>query len=184
MIDGITGEEAYSILNDRYKIVPEMSGTNYLVFISTVVDTDEDFNRLYKGLISLEDEIKIAIEKKGSESSGVDNGNNNYSENNINNGNADRSGSTNINGSANINRNTERNVNTYSNSAAASIDEYIIETESGVMPLSRSVGEVSRDSIYVYPPGIPIVAVGDTITEAMLYDLDVFMRLGKKLRKQ
>jgi arginine/lysine/ornithine decarboxylase len=37
-----------------------------------------------------------------------------------------------------------------------------------VVPLTQSVGEVSGESVMIYPPGIPLVIPGERITEAMM----------------
>jgi arginine/lysine/ornithine decarboxylase len=37
-----------------------------------------------------------------------------------------------------------------------------------VVPLADSVGEVSGESVMIYPPGIPLVIPGERITEATL----------------
>ena len=45
-VKGVTGKKASELLEEKTGVVVEMAGNDYLVFISTVMDSDEDFDRL------------------------------------------------------------------------------------------------------------------------------------------
>jgi arginine decarboxylase len=50
------------------------------------------------------------------------------------------------------------------------------------VPTERAVGRVSAETVTVYPPGIPVAIVGETLTAATLEHLRVFAAAGATIR--
>ncbi|MGN0298803.1 MAG: aminotransferase class I/II-fold pyridoxal phosphate-dependent enzyme [Lachnospiraceae bacterium] len=44
--------------------------------------------------------------------------------------------------------------------------------------LEECVGEISKEMLYVYPPGIPFVVPGEGITEAVILEIEMYEKLG------
>ena len=59
----LTGGAFERLLTDEFGIVPEMSGADYVVFISTYADSEEDFEYLYASLKKLDDNYDYYIKK-------------------------------------------------------------------------------------------------------------------------
>lgn len=55
---------------------------------------------------------------------------------------------------------------------------HALELPSEVMPLKASIGHISQEYIYLYPPGIPLVAPGEIMTGGLLQVLDECKRQG------
>ncbi len=63
-------------------------------------------------------------------------------------------------------------------------DSFYIDTDEGQFPLNGSKGKRSKDYIYVYPPGSPVIAPGDIIDSRMLEEINILKAAGKTLVKQ
>lgn len=59
----ITGAMLFKLLADEFNIVPEMSGLNHVVFISTYADNREDFDYLYEALKKIDDNFDYYMKK-------------------------------------------------------------------------------------------------------------------------
>ena len=114
MVDGITGRKAAEILEEKYGLVFEMAGTDYITAISTVADVENDLQELLSALIDFDKYISDNKEE----------------------------------------------------TAEAGIKISIsLKTDEGVLPLEKAAGKRITDYIYVYPPGIPIIAPYEIIKE-------------------
>jgi lysine decarboxylase len=49
------------------------------------------------------------------------------------------------------------------------------------VPLARAVGRVSVELVAPYPPGIPVLAPGEEVTEAVLHALGSARRAGVRI---
>ena len=63
-------------------------------------------------------------------------------------------------------------------------EDYIIDTESGKKSLVNAVGMTSKNTVYVYPPGIPFIHSGDMINKEMLSEIKRELENGGRLRFQ
>ena len=50
------------------------------------------------------------------------------------------------------------------------------------IPLSQSEGAVSGEFVYLYPPGIPLIAPGEVITREILDNLEKYKMQGLKVQ--
>jgi arginine/lysine/ornithine decarboxylase len=60
--------------------------------------------------------------------------------------------------------------------------EIMLNTEKGMVPLKDSLGLRIRDYVYVYPPGIPLIAPYEVITQEMIHEIKLQVNAGKEIR--
>ncbi len=125
----------YNILRDRYKLQMEMVNTKYVLAITTLSDSEEGLLRLYKALEEVDREIRIDEIYFAKES---DKRTNNELEQ------AD----------------SLLSATAIIKYAPSEIDNHKKE----IIDIKDSVGKISCEYIYMYPPGIPILAPGEIIT--------------------
>ncbi|HCA22487.1 MAG TPA: hypothetical protein DEO87_08935, partial [Lachnospiraceae bacterium] len=125
MVDGITGRKAAQILEERYGLIFEMAGTDYITAISTVMDNNADLTKLLDALIMLDKAIVDILRKSKDHHSGIN----------------------------------------------SIIKKIYLESSDGVYPLAESVGKRITGYIYVYPPGIPIIAPFEMIEEKHIHEV-------------
>ena len=128
-----------------------MAAGSYALGISTVMDTGEGFLRLFKALKSLDGEILTGCAQRAET---ADNGALEASE---------------TEGEALI---RPEKVRRLSEAELAAREE---------RPLRETEGCVSAEYIYLYPPGIPIIAPGERISRELLWQLERYQKSGLTL---
>ncbi len=167
----IAGAELFAVLRDRFGLELEMAAGRWATALTSIMDTDEGFERLLHAVRTLDAEFcrgakAAASGDIGSEVSGrrsgmvsAENGFEASAEpavekNAAANGKADlESGSDDP--AADIYQKTE---------AAMTIFE-AAEAAHTWVPLPEAAGRISGGFVYLYPPGIPILAPGERIPE-------------------
>lgn len=127
-------KDIYSILRDKYHLQPEMVGEKHVLAMTSLSDTEEGFDRLYKALDDIDREIRIEEVYFGGESS-------------------------------------KRNCENRGADIKAIVRMSPKETdysEKETIGIKDAVGRISCEYIYMYPPGIPIVAPGEMITKEIV----------------
>ena len=141
----LAGAILESILSDRYNIVCEMSGIDYVVLISTIADEKKDYEYLYNSIKELDENYDdiignfLSINYKSAEIT-------------------DREETLSDMGFRN--------------------EEYRKKT---IKILDALEGEIAKDNIYVYPPGIYLVKKGESYTREKLDELREYVNSGKQL---
>lgn len=159
---GMSGAQLDDRLRKEYHLEMEMCGSDYVTAITTLADTEEGLERLCRALLEIDAELDAKRQNKGKESL-----------------------------LPAIDEILERRL-----SIDPAIDE-ISESRSPInpaiddipesrmtiaqamdapkyqVPISGAEGLVSAEFIYVYPPGIPIVAPGEVLRKA---DIDLIMK--------
>lgn len=130
----ITGKELYNLLLEKYHLQMEMATSDYVLGMTSIMDTKEGYERLKKALIEIDATC-------------------NYIEN-----------------IEKININLEAKIcYTITESLDKQMKEY---------SLSDSIGKVSGEYVYLYPPGIPLIAPGEEITYDLVKQIDKFKKMG------
>ena len=129
-VKGVTGKKASELLEEKTGVVVEMAGNDYLVFISTVMDSDEDFDRLIESLRILDESVDNESDESGSGSEEI----------------------------------------------------FMVDTSEGSFQIKDAVGRRVTDYIYVYPPGIPIIAPYEIIEEKHVAEILHDIRCGYSVR--
>lgn len=145
---GFRGKELYDILREKYHLQMEMAAMDYVIAMTSVMDTDEGFERLIYALKEIDiqsrerkADLKIGKQPEKKESKEV-----------------------------------------FSRKEAAaeavySIREALSKT-SWPVDFDKCAGQVSGEFIYLYPPGIPVIAPGEKISEELLMYLGESVRMG------
>lgn len=134
----ITGAQLQSILREDFRIETEMASSHYVVAMTSIMDTDEGFERLIKALCEIDKRLL----------------------------------------KSNINDNIDNFSFPYIK-PKTSLKAYDAENIAGEeVALKNSVGRISKEYIYAYPPGIPIVAPGEEITQEIAQKVTEMMSMG------
>ena len=147
----LSGEALGNILRERYHLEMEMCAPEYVIGMTSVMDTEEGLLRLEKALWELDQELDTEPESVSGRTGE---------------GHGDR-------GLSELPQPPLR----------------LSPAEAMEMPgirkrLSESAGSVSREFIYLYPPGIPVLAPGEEITEDVLERAAWYEAMGLSVQGQ
>lgn len=160
MIRGISGREAAELLEKQTGVVVEMAETDYITAISTIADSEEDFDQLFTALQDLDRTISE------------------IKENGMTNDKTWRAAGIMINvAEGRAGKDVMMDV-----AADGEAEKIMIRTDAGELPLAEAVGRRVVDYIYVYPPGIPIIAPFEIIEEKHVNEIKHDLAAGHKLR--
>lgn len=163
----------YDTLFYKYKIQLEMSSIKYVIAMTSIFDSQEYYDRFLAALKEIDEEIDESISKYDREdilNSKVDKDLDNRF-NSIHNGEADnRLNYSSINNQDNGNK---INVADFRDEQALTIAQAFNRRDlSGCdeiqMNNEKIYGKISGESVYVYPPGIPILCPGEVITRKII----------------
>lgn len=173
----------YDTLFYKYKIQLEMSSIKYVIAMTSIFDSQEYYDRFLAALKEIDEEIDESISKYDREdilNSKVDKDLDNRF-NSIHNGEADnRLNYSSINNQDNGNK---INVVDFRDEQALTIAEAFNRRDlSGCdeiqMNNEKIYGKISGESVYVYPPGIPILCPGEVITRKIIAILEAAGEAG------
>lgn len=159
----ITGEELYNILLKKYKIQMEMVSKDYVIAMTSICDQKEGYLRLALALQEIDQNIVLLKEGNdtcNSRNSGIngDNGNNDNNENR-----------------------KRRPLETTTLKKKYTVYEAENYPAESVL-LEDSIGRVSGEYAYLYPPGIPIIVPGEVIDEAIIEKLYEYNKSGLTIK--
>lgn len=126
---GLSGQDLSDILRKKYSIELEMASGHYALALSSLMDTQEGFSRLYQGLSEID---RYSIDTKTNYADMI---------------------------SKRIHYTIPKQVLNPSKA---------MELESRTLPLFESLGFISQEYAYLYPPGIPLLVPGEQIDETFL----------------
>ena len=131
----LSGEALGNILRERYHLEMEMCAPEYVIGMTSVMDTEEGLLRLEKALWELDQELDTEPESVSGRT-GEGHG--------------------------------DRGLSELPQPPLRLSPAEAMEIPGIRKRLSESAGSVSREFIYLYPPGIPVLAPGEEITEDVL----------------
>jgi len=168
----IDGRECYNILREYYNIQPEMSSKEYVILMTSVWDTEEAYDRLAAALMEIDAEY------------GADSAETADIENVIENDNS----------STGIFR-KEIKSNAHARTDSMVYDDYLnnkneyvmnlyeaVDSDSETISLQAAAGRISRDMVYLYPPGIPYIVPGERISDACIDMLNSYKARGYEIK--
>lgn len=173
----------YDTLFYKYKIQLEMSSIKYVIAMTSIFDSQEYYDRFLAALKEIDEEIDESISKYDREdilNSKVDKDLDNRF-NSIHNGEADnRLNYSSINNQDNGNK---VNIADFRDEQALTIAQAFNRRDlSGCdeiqMNNEKIYGKISGESVYVYPPGIPILCPGEVITRKIIAILEAAGEAG------
>lgn len=139
------GEALGTILRERYHLEMEMCAPEYVIGMTSVMDTEEGLLRLEKALWELDQELDAGPERTYGRTK-------------------ERQGTEGL---------SELPQPPLRLSPAEAMEMSGIRKK-----LSESAGSVSREFIYLYPPGIPVLAPGEEITKGVLDRVSWYAAMG------
>ena len=151
------GRKLYQVLLDKYHLQMEMASERYIIAMTSIGDTEDGFKRLYTALEELEREIRFSIKYKFL-----------YED--------QQEKSTDCNESKSL-----KSVLPVKKSGRAIVCKKIREAseqEYDIMLWKQARGKISAEFVYLYPPGIPILAPGEIITGEIIEDILRYHQMG------
>lgn len=156
------GEELAEMLRKNYHLEMEMTAPEYVIAMTSVLDTDEGFERLTKALLEIDEELLKAEEKRRKTVSET----------------GDQKENT-------VRERAEKNCK-----ASETLQSRILrpneimsiceamDANTERTALQNTVGKVSAEFIYLYPPGIPIIAPGEVFTREIVEMIEAYKKAG------
>lgn len=177
---GLTGEELSRMLRERYHIQMEMSGPDYVVAIAGIADSEEGFRRLAEALHGIDLDISGKIKNKS-----VVRKNRNIRTKSV----EKTQDRFKTNQTENINeKEIPDGVKSYTkvsdkSNALPRLESVLTlseaaEAESVSRPLKICEGAVAGIYVYLYPPGIPVLAPGEQVTAELLERIEKWLEAG------
>lgn len=131
----ITGVELQNILREDFRIETEMASSHYVVAMTSIMDTDDGFERLIDALYRIDERVTQTNDCKALPYPYVE--------------------------------------------PKIVLKAYEVENICGEeVALENSVGRISKEYIYAYPPGIPIITPGEKFTKAVVEKITYMMSMG------
>ena len=186
LVSGVTGHKAAELLEERSGVVVEMAGNNHFTIISTVMDDVDDLKQLSSALSELDTAI-TEIKEKEAEQEAASSEQSQFSEDIIPgsavDGQADITGGMKKTAGGTVNREKHAESGKEEITGSADIVENtFLSTEEGLLPLSEAIGKRITDYIYVYPPGIPLIAPFEVIKEEHIAEIINDISGGSEIR--
>ena len=150
---GMTGQELYDVLREKYHLQMEMVTDRYVLAILTLMDEQEGWDRLAEAIQRIDEELA------GKQSS----------EDKWDRGETNRK-TKQAQGDAYV------DCATVEKEAVMTIAE-AYEQEWEKVLLAQSVGRVAAEFVNLYPPGIPLVVPGERLGEELVKELEKDRRL-------
>lgn len=130
----LNGSEIYDILLKEYKIQLEMASQKYVIAMTSVCDSQENFDRFFEALQAIDNSINIAPNECISW------------------------------------KNEKLKI------AMNFTDAFSSEKE--LIDLENCAGRISHEHIIAYPPGCPVVAAGEVISQTSINTIKKYIELG------
>lgn len=145
----INGPELHRRLREEYHLELEMEAEQYVLALTSVMDTKEGFSRLICGLLEIDEKLCQEQKKEGEGQAELSAGEYHFAD------------------SEEISK-TEQVMPIWKG----------LEKESEEILISQSEGEISAEYAYLYPPGIPVLVPGERISRAFLEQAENWKKQG------
>lgn len=152
----ITGKQLYDLLLQKYDLQMEMAAGNYVLAMTSLMDTQEGFDRLAEALLAIDRSPDHAEPSAVEENSGHPNG----EEEEIRARQVLQFGAI------------------YAPQESICPIAQAMDAEHELISLVEAAGRTAADYIYLYPPGIPLLAPGERITAKALSDIALCRKEG------
>lgn len=136
----INGKQLADILRIKYNIEVEMANVNYIIAMTSICDTNKNFEKFADALIEVDEILEYKNEREQECNK------------------KDQEYSTNI---------PERKM---------SIKETEMLEDFKFINFRQSLGMVSKEYIWIYPPGIPMITPGEVISQEIIEKLESIMQ--------
>lgn len=158
----LTAKSVYQRLRNHYHLQLEMCAGDYMIAMTSFIDTDEGFERLYKALEEIDESIN-------------DMNHNNFDKDMFWNNDEKKFCKKNIGKESGIEDNT---IFRMPQAIVLKKTSDAIGLHTKMVELKDAKGRMSAEYIYLYPPGIPVVAPGEMITGEVIELIKNYRRAG------
>lgn len=140
----VNGPQLHEILRTKYHLEMEMEAEQYVLALTSVMDSQEGFDRLVNALLEIDENFYA--------------------------------------------KKTKTPMYKFTNTEFAAQNQQkcaiwqAVEGSSEAIPLKESCGRVSAEYAYLYPPGIPLLAPGEIISEEFLTQIEHLRQQGMHLQ--
>lgn len=142
-ITSLNGEILGDILRQKYHLEMEMCAPDYVVAMTSLMDTKEGLDRLAAALLEIDRGIQAC------------------------------------NGVRHPGQETKEDSASLCPKAAVKLSlAEALESGEEKVPLSKAQGRISKEFVYLYPPGIPILAPGEEITGEIIGKMKEYRDMG------
>ena len=155
------GEDLAEMLRNKYHLEMEMTAPEYVIAMTSLMDTDEGFERLAAALLEIDEELMKAEGESKQERKNRKESEEMKLEQGMKNSKAPQ------NLESQILRPIER----------IPICE-AMDANAGRTEIQDTVGKVSAEFVYLYPPGIPIIAPGEVFTVEIVEKIEAYKAAG------
>jgi len=154
---GFHGQQLYDLLLEKYHLQMEMASGHYVTALTSIMDTEEGFRRLYEALRKID---RVASERVEADCSGIP-GTGKPEER--------RGQKTVARSREDLSiSDTLTPIRPYRSREKRMELAEAMDAAGEAVPLAESEGEISGDFVWLYPPGIPILVPGEVITGDVL----------------
>jgi len=143
----MTGQKLYHKLLNSYHLQMEMCAGHYTTALTSIMDTPEGFQRLSRALKEIDE--KISVSKNGSKTDAKV-----------------------IYGKRPGRSKLLTSIDIFQNPKPQMPIALAIEQPSERLSLKASTGHISQEFVYLYPPGIPLIAPGEILTGKIIRVID------------
>lgn len=161
----MNGHELHARLRDEFHLEMEMEAEKYVLGIAAVGDTEEGFERLCDAIEKIDAEIDAEM-RAGTEQESA----------------AGRKETAEIKNDTERKRNGEQGSNSYAKMKQVLSIAQATDAPQRRFPLEESIGKVSGEFAYLYPPGIPILVPGEQITGHLVRNVRRYMEQGLEVQ--
>lgn len=151
----ITGHSLYEMLLEKYHLQMEMAASHYVIAMTSICDSEEGFIRLKNALIEIDNNIaKNETQNKGMKEEAF---------------------------LRVFKANEKAAKDRIENKPVLTI--YQAENLEGELTsIDKSKNKVSKEYVYLYPPGIPIMIPGEIITQNIIEVMEEYKKSGLEMR--
>ena len=151
----ITGKELTCILRKYDKIELEMSSVNYALAMTSICDSKENFKRLLEALKNIDHKLDKKLKNKKTEHKKI-------KENNK--------------------KEDKLKIQLKLPKKKISILEAIKNNNSEFKNYNELEGRISKEYVWVYPPGIPLITPGEVISQEFIKKIEEFLNNDIEMR--
>ena len=147
------GEELAETLRRKYHLEMEMTAPEYVIAMTSLMDTEEGFERLGTALLEIDGALRHCVESEQQKEKGESKGKKRC-------------------------ETPEATESKVSHPVRRMLICEAMDADTERTAFQDTVGKVSAEFVYLYPPGIPIIAPGEVFTDVIVEKIVAYKAAG------
>ena len=147
------GEELAETLRRKYHLEMEMTAPEYVIAMTSLMDTEEGFERLGTALLEIDGALRHCVESEQQKEKGESKGKKRC-------------------------ETPEATESKVSHPVRRTLICEAMDADTERTALQDTVGKVSAEFVYLYPPGIPIITPGEVFTDVIVEKIVAYKAAG------